>query len=157
MSAAAAMLSLSVLPPGVSARLAVVPYVGSMSPTPLVDGVLTNDIDWETLTRHHGGDAAATKDRLRALLMAASSQNIVDALAAAPDARLIGSLHSVGMLHDGFVKNRDCSALHSMLSPLTRPARTRMDWFAGGHVVAYMYKGSVQVQAVLSALAQLDS
>ncbi|KAI9026802.1 hypothetical protein DFJ74DRAFT_661893 [Hyaloraphidium curvatum] len=52
MAGCAGLISSAMLPSrGTVGRLAVVPYVGSCSPTPFVDGILQNDIDWEALLR----------------------------------------------------------------------------------------------------------
>lgn len=91
MASCAAILASAALPAGVSARqLCVVPYVGATSPAPVVDGILSNDMDWEALVRdasraaksmkgleipgldldtlHHAVDAAPVRAALLAIL-----------------------------------------------------------------------------------------
>lgn len=118
MSAAAGLLAVNALPRGVAAALlAVVPYVGSASLAPIVDGILAGDIDWRALVDSTGGAlppaaaaaagdgsgggggvtllsrapwpaaAAAARVRLRSLLAAASTAKLVEALRASPAAR----------------------------------------------------------------------
>jgi hypothetical protein len=160
MAAASSLMAVSVLPASVAAtRLAVVPYVGSVSPIPLVDGVLADDVDWHALEADSPSGGPSARDRLRALLMSATSEEIVKALADAPwstDTRMLGALHSVGMLHDGFVLTRFSGELHDMLATRTRPGRAHVEWRGGGHVIAYLCKHSVQIPAVLRALACLE-
>ena len=182
MAACAGLLATSLLPTGVAEKqLAIVPYVGSCSPEPVVVGVLGDDIDWPALVKgrvshepagetvdvssssNSAAKIAEARARLRAELKSTHTRWFVEALAASAkvqEARLgrrhsgayIGAAVCVAMLHDHFLHPQYAEELHHLLSTVAPPGRTRYITLGGGHVAAYLQRESKQVDAICQAL-----
>jgi hypothetical protein len=167
MAGAAGILATSLLPPGVSStRLCVVPYVGSASPAPLVDGILSGDVSWAALARDMRSVSEA-RDRLRTLLYGTTVRRFTDVLppGPSPHGHHIAAVVAVGMLDDHFVPPRFSVELSSALFSVCAgggrkgegegKGKGREVWYGGGHVAAAIHKTERQSQAIVEALGEL--
>lgn len=182
MTGCGGLLATTLLPHDVTtAKLAVIPCVGSCTPAVLVDGVMQNDVDWRALAAdavvhsHPEARSAAGLDlegqRMHLLNFMVSKQHtsvFADAIRHA-DANgkrdgkdvcghhrpILGSVCTVGMLNDHFVRLEWSRELHHMLASCTAEGRAHNVEAPGGHVTAFMQRHSLFISAIERAIDAL--
>ncbi|KAJ1429858.1 hypothetical protein B484DRAFT_328748 [Ochromonadaceae sp. CCMP2298] len=146
--------------------IACVPYVGCSSPAVLVDGILSSDICWEALRRGSiagrygtltlpasdgGEDQEVTRARLLCCLDYMQSPNLEHfALFTKGVPRSLGAVHVVTSCDDLIITKKYADQLTASLTRCSE--NVMVQWCSGGHVVAFLRRQSVQVNAILTAV-----
>jgi len=161
-----------------SARVAVVPYVGSATPAVIADGLLASDIDWTALQRAWQDEKAIEKSKAdssvpkcvqaetRAEPIDATRQRLITLLADSLHLRSwqqpivalgtynkLAAVQAVSMRHDAILLPRYADELSQILRALCVTDRHEHRTYCGGHVSAFLRRGTLQRDAIVRAMA----
>lgn len=154
MATGGALLALPALPPNMAVRqLAVMAYVGSISPRPLLTGLLKMDVDIKALEFDFGLGAHA---RLLNLFSQSNFSLFVNAMRGSSPATpfpLLGAAVTVTAADDCFIPAGDARALQELLADVAKVAQLKVQ--GGGHASAQLRRITSHVAAIEDALALL--